>query len=1122
MGSSPQLQQEMNLTEPLLRLHPRERNGSTTTAVGHSWLSQLLRSGTAGATAPNSAKLDCSAVTAYSKAGVLSRATFSWLNPLVKLGSIKTLQKEDVPQLAPQHRAARLHSLFHSHWREEGQETTVLHTLWSCFWGNILYTALLALVKVGVTFVGPLLIQSFVDFCTESPSSSSSNTETTAATTDSRSKSSTWTQAAAAAAAPYSSSGQGLILVAILVAGKGVEVLFTHQYNFTCQKLGMQIRSALITAVYAKGLRLSSESRQRHGVGQTVNYMSVDAQQMSDVMIHLHTLWAVPLQTAVAIAILARVVGRSATLAGLLALSFTASMILAIARVQRKQQECIMQARDRRMRAFNESLTHMKVIKLQGWEEIFLKGVEDARRIEYMWLLKYVYSTAINILALWLTPLVTCVAIFSACIYFNDMTLTPGMAFTTVATVRTMEEPMRIFPQALIAVSQALVSLDRLDKYLWSKELEQDAVVKLPSDSDDPVAVKVECAFFKWDSKEEKATLSNINLAVNRGSFVTVVGKVGAGKSSLIASLLGEMPKLNGTVELRGSVAYVPQSPWIQHGTIEENILFGLPMDRERYDDTLQACALEMDIAQLDYGDQTEIGERGINLSGGQKQRIQLARAVYQNCDIYLLDDIFSALDAHTGSKIFQECVIEALIGKTVILVTHQIEFLHRANLILVMRDGTIVQSGTYEELSEAGLDFKDLVKAHSEALEKVNNNNNNNNNNSTCDLWEDPYKPSYLDSPHLSTTSFSNLSSSCESISYLQHLDIPCSSPRCEEFNMETADLQLECNPLPFNGSLIHQFRGAFGRHPTTTTTTSAAAQIIGCEERATGQVSRDIYWLYLTATYGGAIVILLILVQFVWQMFQIASDYWIAYETSETESPASKHPAPAGKNFQAEGFIRVYAMLALGCAVCVLIRSLLVAFVGITTSQKFYDKMLHSIFRAPMSFFDTTPLGRVLSRASTDQAQMDTIVPILSGGLLAIAFATTGILVVMVGVTWQLILVIIPLSWIYYSYQVYYLTTSRELTRVDALTKAPVIQHFSKTIAGSMTIRCFGHQERFAHVNLERVDQNLKMDFHNNAANEWIGFRLESIGTFVLSIAAFLLVSLPSNLIQTELVGL
>ncbi len=348
----------MNLSEPLLRLHPRERNGSTTTAVGHSWLSQLLRSGTAGATVPNSAKLDCSAVTAYSRAGVLSRATFTWLNPLVKLGSIKTLQKEDVPQLAPQHRAARLHSLFHSHWREEGQETTVLHTLWSCFWGNILYTAFLALVKVGVTFVGPLLIQSFVDFCTESRSSSSSNTERTAATTDSRSKSSTWTQAAA----PYSSSGQGLILVAILVAGKGVEVLFTHQYNFTCQKLGMQIRSALITAVYAKGLRLSSESRQRHGVGQIVNYMSVDAQQMSDVMIHLHTLWAVPLQTAVAIAILARVVGRSATLAGLLALSFTASMILAIARIQRKQQECIMQARDRRMRAFNESLTHMKVL----------------------------------------------------------------------------------------------------------------------------------------------------------------------------------------------------------------------------------------------------------------------------------------------------------------------------------------------------------------------------------------------------------------------------------------------------------------------------------------------------------------------------------------------------------------------------------------------------------------------------------------------------------------------------------------------------------------------------------------------------------------------------------------
>lgn len=248
---------------------------------------------------------------------------------------------------------------------------------------------------------------------------------------------------------------------------------------------------------------------------------------------------------------------------------------------------------------------------------------------------------------------------------------------------------------------QALVSLERLDKYLWSNELQQGAVTKLPSHTTS-LAVRVEDASFNWDPESEVPTLRNIELKLTRGALITVVGKVGSGKSSLLASLLGEMSKLtgkvtpllsclslkfqslciwqlsgrlwrleryqetklilNGTeilkvqVEISGSTAYVAQTSWIQNGTIEENILFGCPMERKKYEEAIQRCALEQDLAQMEFGDQTEIGERGINLSGGQKQRIQLARALYQDCDIYLLDDIFSAVDAHTGSHIFQVC----------------------------------------------------------------------------------------------------------------------------------------------------------------------------------------------------------------------------------------------------------------------------------------------------------------------------------------------------------------------------------------------------------------------------------------------------------------------------------
>ncbi|KAB1199140.1 ABC transporter C family member 3 [Morella rubra] len=198
---------------------------------------------------------------------------------------------------------------------------------------------------------------------------------------------------------------------------------------------------------------------------------------------------------------------------------------------------------------------------------------------------------------------------------------------------------------------------------------------------------------------------------------VAICGTVGSGKSSLLSCILGEVPKITGTIKLCGTKAYVSQSPWIQSGKIEENILFGKEMERERYNKVLEACSLKKDLEILPYGDQTVIGERGINLSGGQKQRIQIARALYQDADIYLFDDPFSAVDAHTGSHLFKECLLGLLSSKTVIYVTHQVEFLPAADLILVLKDGRITQAGKYNDIVNSGTDFMELVQAHNKAL---------------------------------------------------------------------------------------------------------------------------------------------------------------------------------------------------------------------------------------------------------------------------------------------------------------------------------------------------------------------------------------------------------------------
>lgn len=984
------------------------------------------------------------AVTKYARAGLLSCASFSWMNPLLERGARKTLQIHDVPSLAAQHRAPWLHAHFTQNSRPG---SLLLCTLWRSFWRPFLACGLLALVRVSVLFVGPLLIRRLTE---------------------------NWER--------------NYALVAILAASKLVEVVTSHQYNFQCQKLGMQVRSALITCIFRKGLRLSSASRQSHGVGQIVNYMSVDVQQLSDVMLQVHTLWVVPVQMAVAVAILASVM-RLAALAGLLVMAMAGAITLLIAWRQNGFQGKIMEGRDRRMKAFNESLHNMKVIKLQGWEERFLQGVEDARSVELHWLSKYVYLTSINIFVLWLAPVAACVAIFAACIRLG-VPITPALTFTTIATVRILQEPMRVFPQAVIAVTQAMVSLRRLDRYFWSVELDLQAVGALPA-AGSSSAIRVESASFKWNPDSEKLSLSDITMNIPHGSLVTVVGKVGSGKTSLLAALLGEMHKTTGKVDVSGRAAYVAQSPWIQQGTIEDNILFGLPMDHAKYENTLQVCALVEDLRQMKLGDKTEIGERGVNLSGGQRQRVQLARAVYQDCDVYLLDDIFSALDAHTGSQIFEDCILGALAGKTIVLVTHQIGFLPRADSILVMRDGTVVQSGQYESLLSAGLDFESLVKIHNEALEKVDNLTL-----ATTTSWDDDLAE-YLE-PQTSTNSTTPLSSSCESTaSYFPP-------------SLETLNLTPDPTPLsrPSSQSLMNPL------FVTPTSESEGSLKLIEDEERATGCVSGGVYKLYITTAYGGAIALVLVFSQVVWQFFQISGDYWVAYKTSATRVEPG--------NFEPLQFLAVYAELATASVVCVLIRSLLVAFTGLLTSQEFYLKMLHGVFKAPMSFFDSTPTGRMLSRASADQAQLDILIPILFGGVLAIGFATAGIFFVVVQVTWQILIFIVPLAGLYYSYQVYYIKTSRELTRVDAVTKAPVIHHFSETIAGLMTIRCFRQEAHFAEVNMERVDTNLSMDFHNNGANEWVGFRFELIGMVILCVTTVFLVAIPGRLLPPELVGL
>nr|GLL43806.1 ABC transporter C family member 4-like [Ipomoea trifida] len=955
-------------------------------------------------------------VSGYATASLFSKAVWKWMNPLLTKGYKSPLTEDEVPSLPPDFRAEQMSELLEKNWPkpDEGSSHPVWKALLRCFWKDIVFTGFLAAVKLAVMYIGPLLIDSFVDYASDDRSN------------------------------PF----KGYYLVLTLFLAKVIEVLSSHHYNFHTAKLGMLMRCSLITTLYKKGLRLSCSARQTHGVGNVVNYMAVDSQLISDMVPQLHSVWMTPMQLVAAILLLYIYIG--APVVASVAIVFLLTILtFGITLLGNFYQLRVMKNRDSRIKAINELLGNMRVIKFQAWEEHFSKKIQSLRGVELSWLWKIMCMTSVNVSILWSVPNIISLLTFALAIWMK-IHLDTGKVFTVMTVLKILQDPIRTFPQVLVFLSQTIICLRRLNTYMLSHELESDLVQREDDDCDCAIAVEVKNGNFSWDDNDEKNVLKDINFRIRKGELAAIVGTVGSGKSSLLASILGELQKSSGEVRVCGTTAYVAQSSWIQHATIQDNILFGLPMDRDRYNNAIRVCSLEKDLEVLEHGDQTEIGERGINLSGGQKQRIQLARAVYQDCDIYLLDDVFSAVDAQTGSEIFKGCVRGALKDKTILLVTHQVDFLHNADLILVMREGKIVQSGKYGELLESGMDFGALVAAHENSMELVE----------MSATVSDENHPQTPKSPHQ----------------------------------------QAPNSPIKLEGQ---------GK-PKDQPEPSSDSKLIEDEERESGHVSSSVYKEYCTKAYGWWGVVVVIVVSLLWQLALTANDYWLAYETSSSTV------------FKPSKFMSVYAIIGGISVILVAARSFLVIALGMKTSQGYFTEIIGSILHAPMSFFDTTPSGRILSRVTIDLTSLDIMIPVFVSNSLQSFFTLLGILVVICQNAWPTIFLLIPIFWLNAWYRKYFIASSRQLTRMDSITKAPILHHFSETVSGVMTIRSFRKQGVSFQGNIDRVNKSLRMDFNNNGANEWLGFRLELIGSFLLCISTLFMVMLPKSIIGSEYIGM
>ncbi|XP_057553345.1 multidrug resistance-associated protein 1-like isoform X5 [Hippopotamus amphibius kiboko] len=631
-------------------------------------------------------------------ASFFSKMTYSWFSRIIILGYKKPLEREDLFELNESDSSYTVCPIFEKQWRKEvlrnqewqkvkssfhkeahTRKASLLRALWNTFKFVFIQVALFKVFADVLSFTSPLIMKQMIIFCEHRPDFG------------------------------WSGYGYALALFAVVF----LQTLILQQYQRFNMLTSAKIKTAVIGLIYKKALLLSNVSRKKFSTGEIINLMSADAQQLMDLTANINLLWSAPFQILMAISLLWRELGP-AVLAGVAVLVFVIPMNALVANRMKKLKKSQTKNKDKQIKLLNEILHGIKILKLYAWEPSYKKKIIEIREQELEVQKSAGYLAVFSMLTLTCIPFLVSLATFG--VYFlldEGNILTATKVFTSMSLFNILRLPLFDLPIVISAVVQTRISLVRLEDFLSTEELlPQSIETNYIGDH----AIGFTNASFSWD-KTGIPVLKDLNIKVPEGALVAVVGQVGSGKSSVLSAILGEMEKLQGVVQRKGSVAYVSQQAWIQNCILQENILFGSVMQKQLYERVLEACALLPDLEQLPNGDQTEIGERGVNISGGQKHRVSLARAVYSEADIYLLDDPLSAVDVHVGKQVFEKVIGSSgmLKNKTRILVTHNLTLLPQMDLIVVMESGRVAQIGTYQELLSKTRNLTNLLQAFSE-----------------------------------------------------------------------------------------------------------------------------------------------------------------------------------------------------------------------------------------------------------------------------------------------------------------------------------------------------------------------------------------------------------------------
>ncbi|XP_066291265.1 multidrug resistance-associated protein 1-like isoform X1 [Branchiostoma lanceolatum] len=1064
----------------------------------------------------------------------LSKITFWWFNPLVILGYKRALERADLWSLNHVDKSDHVVPVFEKEWQKErqkchrspkqgsttgpetfeSQDAKVLYSnpqgvgkdkselitgkgevaivegpdsskkcnpslfkaLVRCFYHLFLVSALYKLAQDILLFVSPQLLKLLISF--------TKNKDIFA-----------W---------------KGYLYAVLLLLVAIIQSLVLHQYFHGCFVMGMRLRTVIISAVYKKSLVVTNEARKTSTVGEIVNLMSVDAQRFMDLCTYLHMIWSAPFQIAVSLYFLWQTLGPS-ILAGLGVMVLLIPINAVMANKTKQLQVKQMKQKDARIKLMNEVLNGIKVLKLYAWELSFKEKIEKIRSKELQILRNTAFLNAGASFTWVCAPFLVSLTTFAVYVLVDERNILDAeKAFVALSLFNILRFPLNMLPNLITSMVQARVSLQRLENFLGHDELDPNNVDRHVLRGP-PIAM--EDATFSW-GKTEDPILKDINFAVPDGSLVAVVGQVGAGKSSLLSALLGEMEKQQGYVAVRGSTAYVPQQAWIQNATLRDNILFGKHLNNCQYKEVLEACALGPDLEMLPGGDLTEIGEKGINLSGGQKQRVSLARAVYSDSSVYYLDDPLSAVDSHVGKHIF-DLVIGPngiLKGKTRLLVTHGISFLPQCDQIMVLVDGRIWLLGTYTELMEQNEAFADFIRNYGNFEDEEENEEGDPTVMSLREedigvlVDDDPSLPAQNveeDNPitqarRLLARQMSRDMSRVRTTSMRSDMSSDKGSQRSLHRSHEgspdgiSGKLDGIAKPIPLKRVLSHEQKCQLPQKKD-----DKGDKLIQKEVAETGRVKTSVFVEYLKSV-GITLSVVICLLYCAQNAASIYSNIWLSEWSNDQPINGTQD---AGLRDLRLG---VYGALGIAQGLFSMCSSFALAIGALFASTTLHASLMNNILHLPMAFFDTTPLGRVLNRFSRDIYTVDQIIPMCMQMFLYTFLSTFSTVIVMTYSTPLILVAVVPSVLLYLFIQRFYVATSRQLKRIESISRSPIYSHFGETVQGTSTIRAYDREQQFFFQNQAKVDENQVAYYPMIVSNRWLALRLEFVGNCIVLFAA------------------